>query len=167
LLGLSAAAASSDCVLGQWLVKATVGIIIAVLPQSALSGPSALARTVEQFRELLVASRLGERRPMDEPERLRAMLKHATLLVTAWEGDLLLGVSRCLCDFTFANYCSDLAVRESHQRLGIGRELLRLSLEAGGCKLILLSAPKASTSYSHIGPAQHPSAWTLDPGGPG
>lgn len=121
--------------------------------------------TVEQFRELLVASTLGERRPVDEPERLEAMLKNATLLVTAWDGDLLVGASRCLCDFAFANYCSDLAVRQSHQRLGIGRELLRLSLEAGGCKLILLSAPKAVTYYPHIGLTQHPSAWTLDPGG--
>jgi len=122
------------------------------------------AITVEQFRELLVASTLGERRPVDDPARLDAMLQHATLLVTAWDGDLLVGVSRCLCDFAFANYCSDLAVRESHQKLGIGRELLRLSLETGGCKLILLSAPKAATYYPHIGLTQHPSAWTLDPG---
>jgi GNAT superfamily N-acetyltransferase len=134
-----------------------------------MSGPIAYSThrtiTVEQFRELLVASTLGERRPVDEPERLGAMLKHATLLVTVWDGDLLVGVSRCLCDFAFANYCSDLAVRQSHQKLGIGRELLRLSLEAGGCKLILLSAPKAVTYYPHIGLTQHPSAWTLDPGG--
>jgi len=123
------------------------------------------AITAGQFRELLVASTLGERRPVDEPERLDAMLKHATLLVTAWDGDLLVGVSRCLCDFSFANYCSDLAVRQSHQKLGIGRELLRLSLEAGGCTLILLSAPKAVAYYPHIGLTQHPSAWTLDPGG--
>ena len=121
--------------------------------------------SAEQFRELLVASTLGERRPVNEPERLGAMLKHASLLITAWDGDTLVGVSRCLCDFAFANYCSDLAVRESHQKLGIGRELLRLSLEAGGCKLILLSAPKAVTYYPHIGLTQHPSAWTLDPGG--
>lgn len=123
--------------------------------------------TVEQFRELLVASTLGERRPVEDTERLDAMLKNATLLVTAWDCELLVGVSRCLCDFAFANYCSDLAVRESHQKLGIGRELLKRSLEAGGCKLILLSAPKAVTYYPRIGLTQHLSAWTLDPGGLG
>lgn len=121
--------------------------------------------TVEEFRDLLVASTLGKRRPVDELERLDAMLRHANLIVTAWDGGLLVGVSRCLCDFAFANYCSDLAVRESHQRLGIGRELLKRSLNAGGCKLILLSAPKAVTYYQRIGLTQHPSAWTLDPGG--
>lgn len=123
--------------------------------------------TVEQFRELLVASTLGERRPVEDTERLDTMLSNATILVTAWDGELLVGVSRCLCDFAFANYCSDLAVRESHQKLGIGRELLKRSLEAGGCKLILLAAPKAVTYYPRIGLARHPSAWTLDPGGLG
>ncbi len=123
------------------------------------------AITPVEFRELLDASTLGERRPVDEPGRLASMLRNASLIVTAWDGDLLVGVSRCLCDFAFANYCSDLAVRESHQKMGIGRELLKRSLEAGGCKLILLSAPKAVTYYPHLGLTQHPSAWTLDPGG--
>ena len=123
------------------------------------------AITPVEFREILVASTLGDRRPVDDLGRLAAMLEHASLIVTAWEGEFLVGVSRCLCDFAFANYCSDLAVRESHQKMGIGRELLKRSLEAGGCKLILLSAPKAVTYYPHIGLTQHPSAWTLDPGG--
>jgi len=121
--------------------------------------------TVEQFREVLEASTLGERRPVGEPARLERMLRHANLVVTAWEGDRLVGVSRCLCDFAFVNYCSDLAVRASHQRQGIGRELLRRSLAAGSCRLVLLAAPKAVDYYPRIGLQQHPSAWVLDPGG--
>ena len=120
---------------------------------------------VEQFRELLIASTLGERRPVDDTARLTRMLVGSTLVVTAWDGELLVGVSRCLCDYAYANYCSDLAVRASHQRRGIGRELLKRSVEAGGCKLILLSAPLAATYYPHVGLAQHPSAWTLGPSG--
>jgi GNAT superfamily N-acetyltransferase len=120
---------------------------------------------VEQFRELLLASTLGERRPVNDTAKLARMLTGASLLVTAWDGDVLVGVSRCLCDYAFANYCSDLAVRESHQRRGIGRELLKRSAEAGGCKLILLAAPQAAAYYPHIGLTHFPSAWTLDPGG--
>ena len=120
--------------------------------------------TVEQFRDLLDASTLGERRPVGEPKRLEAMLRNSNLLVTAWEGELLVGLSRCLCDFAFANYCSDLAVRKSHQGKRIGRELLRISTAVGQCKLILLSAPKAVTFYWQLGLQQHPSAWTLEPG---
>src|SRR3974390_1997444 len=108
------------------------------------------AITVEQFRDVLEASTLGERRPVDDMARMEKMLRNANLIVTAWEGELLVGVSRCLCDYAFVNYCSALAVRNRHQRIGIGRELLRRSLEAGGCSLVLLSAPKAVDYYPHI-----------------
>ena len=92
------------------------------------------------------------------------MLQHANLLITAWDGEQLVGVSRCLSDFAFVTYCSDLAVRESHQKQGIGRELLKRTMEAGGCRVVLLSAPQAVNYYPHIGFEQHNSAWTIVPG---
>jgi GNAT superfamily N-acetyltransferase len=121
--------------------------------------------TSGQFVELLNATSLGERRPLDEPDRVARMLRNANLLVTAWDGELLVGVSRCFSDFAYVTYCSDLAVRESHQQLGIGKELLRRTLDAGGCRVVLLAAPKAVDYYPRIGFEQHPSAWTCAPGG--
>ena len=119
-----------------------------------------LDRVIELYR----ASTLGERRPIDDRARMAAMLKNANLVVTAWEGDLLVGIARSLSDFAFATYLSDLAVRLSHQKRGIGRELMRRTQEAGGkATLILLSAPKATTYYPHVGFKRHPSAWTLSP----
>ena len=120
--------------------------------------------TAEQFVDILNASTLGERRPVSEAARITRMLEHANLLVTAWEGDLLVGVSRCLSDYAYVTYCSDLAVRESHQKQGIGKELLRLTLEAGGCRVVLLAAPRAVDYYPHIGFERHSSAWTVVPG---
>jgi predicted N-acetyltransferase YhbS len=66
-----------------------------------------------------------------------------------------------LSDFSYCTYLSDLAVRESHQRKGIGRELLRLVRAAGGpeAQLILLSAPDATGYYPHLGFTRHASAW--------
>lgn len=112
--------------------------------------------------DLYRASTLGERRPVDDRARMAAMLKHANLVITAWEGDLLVGIARAFSDFSFATYLSDLAVRASHQRHGIGRELLRRAQEAGGkARLVLLSAPKAESYYPRVGMTKHPSAWTL------
>ncbi len=118
---------------------------------------------LDQVIELYRASTLGERRPISERERMRKMLHHANLVVTAWDGDLLVGLSRSLTDFAFCTYLSDLAVRVSHQRQGIGKELVRRTREAAGphAKIILLSAPKAVEYYPHIGFTQHPSAWVL------
>jgi predicted N-acetyltransferase YhbS len=120
--------------------------------------------TAQQYIDLLNATSLGERRPVGEPARIAKMIENANLLVTAWDGEVLVGASRCLSDFSYVTYCSDLCVRESHQRLGIGKELLRKTLEAGGCRVVLLAAPKAVDYYPRIGFTKHPSAWTISPG---
>ncbi len=112
--------------------------------------------------ELYRASTLGERRPVEERERMGLMVANANLVVTAWDGDLMVGISRSLTDFVYATYLADLAVRLSHQRLGIGKELIRRTqAEAVRANIILLAAPKAVDYYPHIGFEQHGSAWIL------
>jgi GNAT superfamily N-acetyltransferase len=115
--------------------------------------------------ELYRASTLGERRPVDDRERMAAMLRHANLIVTAWDGEILVGISRALSDFSFVTYLSDLAVRVSHQKLGIGKELMRRTQALAGkhAKLILLAAPAAEQYYPHVGFTRHPQAWILGP----
>ncbi len=121
--------------------------------------------SVAQFVDLLRRSTLAERRPVDEPQRIKAMLQHANLICTAWHADKLLGVARSLTDFEFCCYLSDLAVDEKYQRQGIGRELIRATRSALGprTKIILLSAPKAEDYYPKIGFESHHSAWILLP----
>ena len=63
---------------------------------------------------------------------MAAMLKNANIVVTAWDGDLLVGISRALSDFSYVTYLSDLAVRVSHQRAGIGKELIRRTKQDSG-----------------------------------
>ena len=117
---------------------------------------------LDAFIELYRASTLGERRPVEDRACMAAMLANANLVVTAWDGALLVGISRSLTDFAYATYLSDLAVRLSHQRLGIGKELMRVTQREGGkARIILLAAPKAAQYYPHTGFTQHPSAWTL------
>ena len=112
--------------------------------------------------DLYRASTLGERRPVDDRERMKQMLSHANLVITAWDGNQLVGISRAMTDFVYATYLSDLAVRLSHQKTGIGKELIRRTrLAAPKASVILLSAPKAVEYYPRIGFTQHPSAWIL------
>ena len=113
--------------------------------------------------ELYRASTLGERRPVADGERMRLMLANANLVITAWDEKLLVGIARSVSDFSYATYLSDLAVRASHQKQGIGRELIRRTQAQGGqATVILLSAPKAVEYYPHIGMKSHPSAWMLN-----
>jgi predicted N-acetyltransferase YhbS len=119
--------------------------------------------TLDQMIELYQASTLGERRPSGDRGRMSKMLNNANLIVTAWDGEEPVGIARSLTDFAYCTYLSDLAVRLSHQRQGIGKELIRQTRELAGrdTKLILLAAPKAAEYYPHIGFTRHPSAWVL------
>jgi predicted N-acetyltransferase YhbS len=120
---------------------------------------------IDALIDLYRASTLGERRPLDDRERMVAMVRNANLVVTAWDGELAVGIARSLTDFSYSTYLSDLAVRASHQRSGIGKELMRRTQQAAPqAILILLAAPGAVDYYPHVGFAQHPSAWYLKPG---
>lgn len=96
--------------------------------------------------ELYRDSRLGLRRPLDDREIAAAMLRHANLVETAREAGRLVGIARTLGDFLYVGSLADLAVRESHQRRGIGRQL---------------AAPDARAYYPKLGFEAHDSAWIL------
>ncbi len=119
---------------------------------------------VDAAIELYVASTLGRRRPVDDRERMATMLRQADLTITAWDGDLLVGISRSITDWVWTTYLADLAVRLSHQRQGIGKELMRRTQAAAPqAKLLLLAAPEAANYYGHVGFSHMPSAWWLLP----
>ena len=120
---------------------------------------------LDQVIALYRSSTLGERRPVDDRARMQQMLEKANLVITAWDGAKMVGIARSLSDFCYATYLSDLAVDESYQRQGIGKELIRRTQELGGqASVILLSAPKAVEYYPRIGMTAHPSAWWLRAG---
>lgn len=76
--------------------------------------------SVKQFIELLNKTTLGARRPLEDEKRIAAMLHHADLLITAWDGEQLVGIARSVTDFAYCCYLSDLAVDEQYQKQGIG-----------------------------------------------
>ena len=118
----------------------------------------------DEFVDVLKRSTLAERRPVDTPNTIAGMLAHADLIVTARDRrGRLVGVSRAISDFNYCTYLSDLAVDESFQRRGIGRELIHRTHEAAGLHttLILLAAPKAESYYPHIGMQAHHSCWRI------
>ena len=117
---------------------------------------------IDTFIELYRASTLGERRPVEDRERMSLMLRNANIVVSAWDDETLVGIARSVSDFSYSTYLSDLAVRTSHQKQGIGMELIRRTRELGGpATIILLAAPNAVNYYSRIGFRHHPQAWLL------
>ena len=117
----------------------------------------------EEFQAVLVASTLGERRPVEDVGRLDRMLRNSDVIVTARDSGRLVGVSRAVTDFSFCCYLSDLAVDAAYQRQGIGKRLIEETHRAAGdeTSLVLVAAPAAEGYYPKIGMTQRPSCWTI------
>ena len=119
--------------------------------------------SAEEFRAILVASTLAARRPAGDLGRLDRMLRQADIVVTARDGNTLVGISRAITDFSYCCYLSDLAVDVAYQHQGIGKRLITETHAAAGelTTLILVAAPAAESYYPRIGMEQHHSCWTL------
>lgn len=108
-----------------------------------------------------VFARSGINRPTADQPRMQQMADTANLLVTAWDGDFLVGVARSLTDFCAACYLADLAVDRTYQKLGIGAQLVQETRSAIGstAMLLLLAAPTAMAYYPKIGFTSVENGW--------
>ncbi len=107
--------------------------------------------SVEEIIEVYDSS--GIIRPTTDKERIKEMYSNSNLVITAWDNEKLIGISRAMTDFCYACYLSDLAVRKENQKNGIGKKLIEITQKEIGEKtaLILLSAPPAMEYYPKVG----------------
>lgn len=119
--------------------------------------------SAQEFRAVLIASTLAERRPADDLERLQQMLRNADIIVTARDEGRLVGVSRAVTDFSYCCYLSDLAVDVAYQRQGIGKRLIDETRARSDerATLLLVAAPAAETYYPRIGMQHVASCWAI------
>lgn len=109
--------------------------------------------TPETKAIISVYASAGLKRPIEDEQRIHDMYEGSNLVVTAWDGDVLVGVARSVTDFCYSCYLSDLAVDKDYQHSGIGKQLVALTKETIGPKtmLLLLSATTAMEYYPKIG----------------
>lgn len=107
--------------------------------------------TTEQVIELY--DRAGLPRPTDDKDRIQKMYDNSNLIVTAWDNEKLVGVSRSITDWVWSCYLADLAVNPEYKKSGIGKKLLDLTKEKVGeqTMILLLSVPTAMEYYPKVG----------------
>ncbi|MFN8011985.1 MAG: GNAT family N-acetyltransferase [Holophagaceae bacterium] len=120
---------------------------------------------LDAVRALYAASPL--RRPIGDPERIRRMFEHANVVISAWDGEKLVGLLRGWTDFAFDGYVCDLAIHPGFQKQGLGKRLLDAAAALGpDIHWILLASPIAKDYYGHLGWQPLTNAWDLPrPGG--
>jgi ribosomal protein S18 acetylase RimI-like enzyme len=94
----------------------------------------------------------GLNRPTDT-ERIKKMYGHSNLVITAWDGETLVGICRAMTDHGWSCYLPDLAVDNRYQHRGIGARLIELTKKEIGeeVMLVLLAVPEAAAYYPRIG----------------
>lgn len=112
---------------------------------------SEIMPTPEQV--IMLYDSAGLPRPTGDPERIRKMFENSNLIVTAWDGHRLVGVSRTITDWVWCSYLADLAVSPDYEKSGIGKKLIGLTRDRIGelSMILLLSVPAAMEYYPKVG----------------
>ncbi len=110
-------------------------------------------KVLDPKRVIEVFKSSGIHRPVHDLKRISKMFAEANLVISAWNNDELVGVSRSLTDYSYCCYLSDLAVKKEYHNSGIGRMLIQKTQDIIGdqATLLLLSAPDAMEYYPKIG----------------
>ena len=87
-------------------------------------------------------------------EQVTRALEHSRPIITAWEGKKLIGFTRVISDLTYRATIWDVIVADSHQKHGIGREMMRRVLEhpdLSTVSMFLLLTKDQHRFYEHLG----------------
>lgn len=88
-----------------------------------------------------------------QPEKLAEALKNYGSIFTAWDNEKLVGLIGTMDDQVLTAYVHYLCVNPTHQKQGIGRELIRLTKEyyKNYKRIILISYNKQVKFYEKCG----------------
>jgi GNAT superfamily N-acetyltransferase len=89
----------------------------------------------------------------EKPDHLLKALRNSHAVVTAWDGDMLVGLGNAISDGYLVVYYSHLAVLPKYQGHGIGKEIVRRmqSLYAGFHQQTVVADGKAIAFYEKLG----------------
>lgn len=81
-------------------------------------------------------------------------LQYSRPIITAWDGDRMVGFTRVISDLTYRATIWDVIVAETHRRHGVGREMMRKVLDHPDLKTVsmfLLLTKDRQRFYEHLG----------------
>ncbi len=105
---------------------------------------------LDELERLFQSADMGDRAA--DRRRLAQQVAGAMFVVSAWDDGALVGFARAISDGVTNAYIRTVAVRPTHQRRGIGREMVRRLLAGrDGITFALHSRPTARAFYVACG----------------
>ncbi|MBN1846063.1 MAG: GNAT family N-acetyltransferase [Sedimentisphaerales bacterium] len=98
------------------------------------------------------------------PDRLQKAMAGSHRVLTAWDGDKLIGLVNALADGAMTAYFHYLLVKPEYQKRGIGRELITRMLAAYReyYRIVLISYRQAAGFYEKCGFAVCPDSAAME-----
>ena len=90
---------------------------------------------LSQLAELYQITWWAKDRP---PDQVRRALEYSHPILTAWEGDRMVGFARVISDRTYRATIWDVIVRPGHQGRGIGAALVQAAIDHPDLKTVTL-----------------------------
>ena len=98
-------------------------------------------------------------------EKIKQAFLNSYRIVTAWDGDTIIGAGRLISDGVCYGWIHDMAVLPDRQKTGIGRGIVKHLLDGNEGLLIgLTSAFGAEDFYHRLGFKKHKTAMAKYPG---
>lgn len=110
-----------------------------------------------QLLELYHLTWWGHDRNLDQ---VRRALAHSRPVISAWEGEQMVGFTRVISDLTYRATIWDVIVRPSHQSRGVGKEMIHKVLEHPDLRTVtsfLLLTKDKHAFYERLGFHTEPS----------
>jgi ribosomal protein S18 acetylase RimI-like enzyme len=117
---------------------------------------------VQLYYETDLVIGLGRARNL---EKIKASFLNSYKIVTAWDGDRIVGACRMISDGLCYGWIHDFGVLPEMQKMGIGRKMMEELIKGNETLLIgLTSSFVAEEFYSKIGFKKHKTAMAKYPG---
>lgn len=88
-----------------------------------------LDKNVDYSRLIELFNEVGWVDKTKDLKRLGKMVENSDIVVTAWNGDYMVGFARCTTDYVYNGQINNVVVDSKYRNLGIGKNLVNKIIE--------------------------------------
>jgi ribosomal protein S18 acetylase RimI-like enzyme len=102
---------------------------------------------VDYGKLIILFNQAGWNDKTRDMNRLKAMVENSQVVVTAWDGEEMVGFARCTTDFVFNGQINNVVVDPACRKKGIGRTMIDKILGSSGKVTYILRSETESMGF--------------------